>query len=77
MRRRGCIYEEEQRNYKGRAQSGRGTQGRLMKGVGWVSQARRRWVAEISYHGKRFRFRSTDFNNVRSWLNAMSDRYSD
>ena len=77
MRRRGCIYEEEQRNYKGRAQSGRGTQGRLMKCVGWVSQTRRRWVAEISYHGKRFRFRSTDFNNVRSWLNAMSDRYSD
>lgn len=77
MRRRGCIYEEEQRNYKGRAQSGRGTQGRIVKGVGWVSQTRRRWVAEISYHGKRFRFRSTDFNNVRSWLNAMSDRYSD
>lgn len=77
MRRRWCIYEEEQRNYKWRAQSGRGTQGRLMKGVGWVSQTRRRWVAEISYHGKRFRFRSTDFNNVRSWLNAMSDRYSD
>lgn len=77
MRRKGCIYEEEQRNYKGRAQSGRGTQGRLMKGVGWVSQTRRRWVAEISYHGKRFRFRSTDFNNVSSWLNAMSDRYSD
>ena len=77
MRRKGCIYEEEQRNYKGRAQSGRGTQCRLMKGVGWVSQTRRRWVAEISYHGKRFRFRSTDFDNVRSWLNAMSDRYSD
>lgn len=77
MIRKGCIYEEEQRNYKGRAQSGRGTQGRLMKGVGLVSQTRRRWVAEISYHGKRFRFRSTDFNNVRSWLNAMSDRYSD
>ena len=77
MRRRGCIYEEEQRNYKGRAQSGRGTQGRLMKGVGWVSHTRRRCVAEISYHGKRFRFRSTDFDNVRSWLNAMSDRYSD
>ena len=77
MRRRGRIYEEEQRNYKGRAQSGRGTQGRLVKGVGLVSQTRSRWVAEISYHGKRFRFRSTDFNNVRSWLNAMSDRYSD
>ena len=77
MRRRGCIYEEEQRNYKGRAQIGRGTQGRLMKGVGLVSQTRRRWVAEISYHGKCFRFRSTDFDNVRSWLNAMSDRYSD
>ena len=72
-----CIYEDEQHNYNGRAQSGRGTQCRLMKGVGWVSQTRRRWVAEISYHGKRFRFRSTDFDNVRSWLNAMSDRYSD
>ena len=77
MRRRVCIYEEEQRNHIGRSKSGRGTQGRLMKGVGWVRQKRRRWVAEISYHGKRFRFRSTDFDNVRSWLNAMSDRYSD
>ena len=77
MRRRWCIYEDEQHNYNGRAQSGRGTQGRLVKGVGWVSQTRRRWVAEISYHGKRFRFRSTDFDNVRSWLNSMSDRYSD
>ena len=77
MRRRGCIYEEEQRNYQRLAQIGRGTQGRLMKGVGLVSQTRRRWVAEISYHGKRFRFRSTDFENVRSWFNAMSDRYSD
>ena len=76
MRRIRCIYEDEQRNYKGRAQSGRGTQGRLVKGVGWVSQTRRRWVAEISYHGKRFRFRSTDFENVMSWLNAMSDIYS-
>lgn len=76
MRRRWCIYEEEQRNYKGRAQSGRVTQVRLVKGVGWVSQTRRRWVAEISYHGKRFRFRSTDFENVMSWLNAMSDIYS-
>lgn len=77
MRRKGCIYEEEQRNHRGRVQGGRGTQGRFMKGVGWVSQTHRRWVAEISYHGKRFRFRSTDFDNVRSWLNAMSDRYSD
>ena len=77
MKRIWCIYEEEQRNYNGRAQSGRGTQGSLMKCVGWVSQTRRRWVAEISYHGKRFRFRSTDFENVRSWLNAMSDIYSD
>lgn len=77
MRRKGCIYEEEQRNYKGRVSRGCGTQGRLVKGVGWVSQTRRRWVAEIVYHGKRFRFRSTDFENVRSWLRAMSDRYSD
>lgn len=30
-----------------------------------------RWVAEISIHGKRHRFRSTNYNNVRAWLDDM------
>lgn len=77
MRRKGCIYSEEQRNVKGRAARGRGQQGRCVRGVGWVAQTRRRWVAEISYKRKRYRFRSTNFENVRAWLRAMSDRLSD
>lgn len=77
MRRAGCIYSEEQRNVHGRCPSGRGQQGRCVRGVGWVAQSRRRWVAEISYHGRRHRFRSTNFENVRQWLREMSDRLSD
>lgn len=77
MRRKGCIYSEEQRNYKGREQNGRGTQGRFVRGAGWVAQTRRRWVAEIMRQGKRYRFRSTNYENVRSWLEMMQNRLSD
>lgn len=78
MKRKGCIYSEEQRNLgKGRVQNGRGVQGCLTRGVGWTPQSRRRWVAEISDYGVRHRFRSTCYGNVASWLVFMSHRFSD
>jgi hypothetical protein len=41
MIRKGCIYIEEQRNLgKGREQNGRGTSGRLVRGVGFVGQTK-------------------------------------
>lgn len=30
-----------------------------------------RWVAEITIHGKWYRFRSTNYDNCRAWLNDM------
>ncbi|WP_337641651.1 hypothetical protein [Prevotella sp.] len=78
MIRKGCIYIEEQRNLgKGREQNGRGTSGRLVRGVGFVGQTRRRWVCEFSYHRKRIRFRSTCFGNVVAWRLMMQHRLSD
>lgn len=35
-----------------------------------------RWVAEIRYHGKRYRFRSTNYNNVRLWLDDMCRKFN-
>lgn len=34
-----------------------------------------RWVAEISVYGKRYRFRSTNYGNVRRWLDMMCQKY--
>lgn len=76
--RTGCIYSEEQRNLgKGRAQTGRGCSYHYLKGVGKVTSQRRRWVGEIMYYGKRYRFRSTDLRNVQAWLNEMKQRFND
>ena len=36
-----------------------------------------RWVAEIMVNRKRYRFRSTNYDNVRWWLNTMIEKYSD
>lgn len=78
MKRKGCIYIEEQRNLgKGREQNGRGTSGHYVRGVGFVPQTRRRWVCEFSYHRKRIRFQSTCFGNVVAWRLMMQHRLSD
>ena len=50
---------------------------RCVRGVGFVRTSRYRWVAEIEYYGKRFRFRTTNFDNARRWLEMMSERLSD
>lgn len=36
-----------------------------------------RYVGEITVRGKRFRFRSTNLNNVRLWVASMVKRYED
>lgn len=35
-----------------------------------------RWVGEITVHGKRFRFRSTNRSNVVAWLEDMRRKYA-
>lgn len=78
MKRKGCIYSEIQNNIgKGHNRSSGGGGGTLRRGVGYVPSVRYRWVAEISYHGHRHRFRSTSLANAQSWLQAMADRFSD
>lgn len=37
---------------------------------------RLRWVAKISYHAHRHRFRSTNYNNVRRWLDDMTNKFN-
>ena len=36
-----------------------------------------RYVGEITVRGKRFRFRSTNLNNVRLWVDSMVKRHED
>lgn len=70
MIRKGCLYREWQRN------SGKGhSLGELRNGGD--RRPRFRYVCEISYRGRRYRFRSTNFCNAVRALNEMSVRYSD
>ena len=48
-----------------------------MRCVGFVKQQRIRWVGEITAHYKRYRFRSTDYQSVVSWLSMMRNRLAD
>ena len=72
--RRGTIYSEWQRNTGKRDSSGLGSV-RYVKGVGRVACGRLRWVAEITVDRRRYRFRSTNFNNCRHWIDMMLDKY--
>ena len=66
MKRKGCIYSEI--TNAGSSTLGRGVRGtnkRIMKS---------RWVAEIMVNRKRYRFRSTNYDNVRWWLNTMIEK---
>lgn len=76
-RRTGTIYQEILRNVKGREQRGCGSAGHVIRGVGFVKQQRIRWVGEITAHYKRYRFRSTDYQSVVSWLSMMRNRLAD
>lgn len=44
---------------------------RYVRGVGLVTTSRWRWVAEITWHCRRYRFRSTNYANARWWLDCM------
>ena len=76
-RRTGTIYQEIQRNVKGREQKGRGVAGHSVRGIGFVKQQRIRWVGEITANYKRYRFRSTDYKSVVSWLSMMQNRLAE
>lgn len=67
MRREGTIYKELQRSRRGGELSG----DRYVKGVGRVTASRWRWVAEISWNSRRYRFRTTNYSNARFWLDCM------
>lgn len=75
--RTGTIYQEIQRNIKGREQKGCGSAGHAVRGVGFVRQQRIRWVGEITANYKRYRFRSTDYQSVVSWLSMMRNRFAE
>lgn len=71
MTRKGCIYTEQ--NNPG-LRHGRGGSGLHVYGT---PSKRLRWVAEIYYYGHRYRFRSTNYNNVRRWLDDMVNKFND
>lgn len=68
-KRTGCIYSEITNH-------GRSTIARGIRGCNTVIYTSR-WVGEICVNYKRYRFRSTNYDNVRWWLSQMCARFSD
>jgi hypothetical protein len=80
MKRRGCIYTElhnHGRKRRGGSSDGNRSSARLVRGVGMKRSYGYRWVAEIMYHGKRYRCRSYSYNVVRDWLDGMINCFGD
>lgn len=78
MKRTGCIYTEIQRCTGKRRGAGELHSARYVRGVGYCgTYSRLRYVGEISYYGKRYRFRSTNYRNVDAWIKRMTIRFSD
>ena len=76
--RTGCIYKELQRNLgKGRDTGAHSTSRMLVRGVGYVTTSRYRWVCEFYYHNKRHRFRSTNFCNVVKQMMHWREVFND
>ena len=70
---RGTIYPDFSSRGKGRGSGNFGC--RAVKGVGIVNC--RRWVAEVKYHGKRYRCRNTSRAVVEAWLKDMCNKFND
>jgi len=71
---RGGIYPDF--SSRGKRRNSSGIFGaRFVRGSGMVSC--RRWSAEIMYHGKRYRFRNTNYRLCEIWLNDMRARFND
>ena len=79
MKRTGTIYKEvHNHGQKSRgSQDGNRCSKRRIRGVGMQSKYGYRWVAEITYHKKRYRCRSYSFDRVRRWLDDMVERFCD
>lgn len=79
MQRKGTIYTEIHNHGRrsGGSQDGNRSSMRRVRGVGMQRCYGYRWVAEITYHGKRYRCRSYDYSRVRAWLDQMCDRFND
>lgn len=76
-KRTGTIYTElHNRGQKRNSGGGNSVSSRPVKGVGLVQSYKYRWVAEIMYHGKRYRCRSSRYETVRAWLDEMISRFS-
>ena len=75
--RRGCIYME----YHNRGRNRGGTHDNhagwhRVRGVGMTRNYLYRWVAEISYYGKRYRCRSAHYDRVHAWLDDMKQKFN-
>lgn len=65
--RTGTIYSEI-------TNKGRSTVARRVRGTNKQIYTSR-WVGEIVVNYKRYRFRSTNFDNVRHWVDMMVEKY--
>lgn len=75
--RTGCIYTEYHNRGKNRGGSCENRSGwHRVRGAGMERNYMYRYVAEISYYGKRYRCRSARYERVRAWLDDMRERFN-
>jgi hypothetical protein len=77
MVRQGTIYKEPHNHGRksGGSQDGNRSSLRRVRGAGAQRVYGYRWVGEIYVHGKRYRCRSYDYNQVVAWLNDMREKF--
>ena len=75
--RRGCIYMEYHNRGRNRGSNTEIRAGwHRVRGVGMTRNYLYRYVAEISYYGKRYRCRSSHYDRVHKWLEEMKQKFN-
>ena len=75
--RHGCIYMEYHNRGRNRGSNTEIRAGwHRVRGVGMTRNYLYRWVAEISYYGKRYRCRSAHYDRVHAWLDDMKQKFN-
>lgn len=75
--RRGCIYMEYHNRGRNRGSNTEIRAGwHRVRGVGMTRNYLYRYVAEISYFGKRYRCRSAHYDRVHAWLEDIKQKFN-
>lgn len=73
----GSIWKEPHVHGRRRSDSGNRCSSKFVRGVGYVRIYGYRWVGQFTYHQKRYRKKSANFDIVYNWLLEMRAKYGD